>query len=79
MLQCPPHNRAIAQGCSEYNITVLIDQANSVKALRAVHARFYLAALPIGMAVVGPGLIGGTFLEQIKDQVRRWTCQLLRA
>lgn len=63
-------HRAIAQGCSEYNITVLIDQANSVKALRAVHARFYLAALPIGMAVVGPGLIGGTFLEQVKEQVR---------
>lgn len=49
---------------------MLIDQANSVKALRAVHARFYLAALPIGMAVVGPGLIGGTFLEQVKEQVR---------
>lgn len=60
--------RSIAQGCSEYNITVLVDQKDSVRALRAVHGRFYLATLPLAVAVVGPGLIGKTFLNQIAEQ-----------
>eukprot|EP00887_Chlorella_sp_A99_P001300 scaffold14.g1300.t1 len=61
--------RAIAQGCSEYNITALIDGRDAVRALRAVHGRFYLDALPIGIGLVGPGLIGGTLLDQIAEQV----------
>ncbi|KAJ9533496.1 hypothetical protein QJQ45_026558 [Haematococcus lacustris] len=61
--------KAIAQGSSEYNITVLIDQRDSERALRAVHSRFYLSATPIGIGLVGPGLIGGALLDQLKDQV----------
>ena len=61
--------RSIAQGCSEYNITVLIDQKDSIRALRAVHGRFYLATLPLGIGIIGPGLIGGTFLDQIHQQI----------
>lgn len=63
--------KAIAQGSSEYNITILIDQRDSERALRAVHSRFYLSDVPIGVGIVGPGLIGGTFVDQIRDQVRR--------
>lgn len=59
--------RAIAQGCSEYNVTCLIDQKEAVRGLRAVHSRFYAKkALPIGVGLVGPGLIGSTFLSQLK-------------
>jgi hypothetical protein len=58
------------QGSSEYNITVLIGQRDSERALRAVHSRFYLSDVPIGVGVVGPGLIGGTLLDQLRDQVR---------
>jgi len=61
--------KAIAQGSSEYNITVLIDQKDSERALRAVHSRFYLSNTPIGVGIVGPGLIGATLLQQIKEQV----------
>lgn len=60
--------RAIAQGCSEYNITAVIDGADTERALRAVHARFYLSDTPIAVAVVGPGAIGRTLLAQIADQ-----------
>lgn len=35
--------KAISQGCSEYNITAVISQVDSVRALRAVHAVFYLS------------------------------------
>ncbi|KAL6783911.1 AHD1 [Auxenochlorella protothecoides x Auxenochlorella symbiontica] len=63
--------RAIAQGCSEYNITALIDARESVRALRAVHGRFYMQALTIGLGLIGPGLIGSTFLQQIQDQAAK--------
>lgn len=61
--------RAIAQGCSEYNVTCLVNQDDATRALRAVHSRFYeKKALSIGVGLVGPGLIGSTFLSQLKDQ-----------
>jgi len=60
--------RSIAQGCSEYNITVLIDGKDSVRALRAVHSRFYLATLPLAVGIVGPGAIGSTFMRQLQQQ-----------
>lgn len=60
--------KAIAQGSSEYNITVLLDQKDSERALRAVHSRFYLSNTPIGIGLVGPGLIGSALLTQIKEQ-----------
>jgi aspartokinase/homoserine dehydrogenase 1 len=63
--------KAIAQGSSEYNITVLVDQADSERALRAVHSRFYLSDTPIAVGVVGPGLIGGTLIDQIRDQAAK--------
>ncbi|CAD7703477.1 unnamed protein product [Ostreobium quekettii] len=59
---------AIAQGSSEYNITVLIDQEMSGKALQAVHSRFYMSAVSIGVGLVGPGLVGGTLMDQMKEQ-----------
>ena len=60
--------RSIAQGSSEYNITVLIDGKDSVRALRAVHSRFYLATLPLAVGIVGPGAIGSTFMRQLQQQ-----------
>ncbi|WCJ34826.1 Bifunctional aspartokinase/homoserine dehydrogenase chloroplastic [Euphorbia peplus] len=60
--------RAIAQGCSEYNITVVIKREDCIKALRAVHSRFYLSKTTIAMGIIGPGLIGATLLDQLKDQ-----------
>lgn len=61
--------RAIAQGCSEYNITVVVMRDDCIRALRAVHSRFYLSRTTIAMGIIGPGLIGSTLLEQLRDQV----------
>lgn len=61
--------RAIAQGSSERNISAVIDRADSRKALRAVHAAFYLSNQTISIGVIGPGLIGGAFLDQLKTQM----------
>ena len=61
--------RAIAQGCSEYNITTVIDGADTERALRAVHSRFYLSQTPIAVGLIGPGAIGKTLLRQLADQL----------
>ena len=59
---------AVAQGCSEYNVTTVVSENDSSKALAAVHSRFYLSETPIGIAVVGPGQIGSTLMRQIHEQ-----------
>uniref|UniRef100_A0A7N0TRB1 Aspartokinase n=1 Tax=Kalanchoe fedtschenkoi TaxID=63787 RepID=A0A7N0TRB1_KALFE len=61
--------RAIAQGCSEYNITVVLKREDCIRALKAVHSRFYLSRTAIAMGIIGPGLIGATLLDQLRDQV----------
>lgn len=68
-LQANVNIRAIAQGCSEYNVTVVLKREHCIKALRAVHARFYLSRTTIAMGIIGPGLIGATLLDQLRDQV----------
>ncbi|XP_072962925.1 bifunctional aspartokinase/homoserine dehydrogenase 1, chloroplastic-like [Typha angustifolia] len=60
--------RAIAQGCSEYNITVVLKQEDCIRALRAAHSRFYLSQTTLAVGIIGPGLIGGTLLDQLRDQ-----------
>lgn len=60
--------RAVAQGSSERNITAVIDQKDSTRALRAVHARFTLSDTAVSVGVVGPGLIGRALLSQLHAQ-----------
>ncbi len=43
-------------------------QKDSERALRAVHSRFYLSATPIGIGILGPGLIGSALMEQLREQ-----------
>jgi len=61
--------RAIAQGGSERNITVAIDHSEATRALRAVHAGFYLSAQTLSIGLIGPGHVGKALLEQL-DQAR---------
>ena len=61
--------RAIAQGSSEYNISVIISQLDLSKALNAVHDAFF-AKLNKTLHVfnVGTGNIGSTLFRQLKEQ-----------
>lgn len=63
--------RAIAQGSSERNISVVIDDAEASRALRAVHGGFYLSPQTLSIGVVGPGIVGGALLDQLADQIPR--------
>ncbi|HEY6641160.1 bifunctional aspartate kinase/homoserine dehydrogenase I [Povalibacter sp.] len=63
--------RAIAQGASERNISVVIDGKHSSRALRAVHSSFYLSQHTISIGLIGPGLVGGVLLDQMASQIER--------
>ena len=61
--------RAIAQGSSERNISAVIEQHEATKALRALHSAFYLSSQTLSIGVIGTGLIGGTFLDQLCNRI----------
>ncbi|MET0647166.1 MAG: bifunctional aspartate kinase/homoserine dehydrogenase I [Pyrinomonadaceae bacterium] len=61
--------RAIAQGSSERNISAVIDEREATRALRNVHSAFYLSHQTLSVGVVGTGLIGGTFLDQLSRRL----------
>jgi aspartokinase/homoserine dehydrogenase 1 len=65
--------RAIAQGASERNISVVIDTAQTARALGSVHAGFYLSPHTISIGLIGPGLVGSAFLDQLASQAERLT------
>lgn len=58
--------RAIAQGSSEYNISVIIGRADLAKALNAVHDAFFVALTKtLHVFALGTGSIGRTLLGQL--------------
>lgn len=68
---------AIAQGSSELNISMVIQQSDEQKALTAIHDAFFLAGLKtLNLFVVGAGLIGGTLIDMIMRQ-RKYLCDEL--
>jgi aspartokinase/homoserine dehydrogenase 1 len=65
--------RAIAQGASERNISVVIDGKQTARALGSVHASFYLSPHTVSIGLIGPGTVGSVFLDQLASQVGRLT------
>ncbi|WP_028295250.1 bifunctional aspartate kinase/homoserine dehydrogenase I [Olivibacter sitiensis] len=61
--------RAIAQGSSEYNISVIISQSDLAKALNAVHDAFFVELKKtLNVFCLGTGNIGTTLLKQLHQQ-----------
>jgi bifunctional aspartokinase / homoserine dehydrogenase 1 len=63
--------RAIAQGASERNISLVVESKVAAKALRAVHAAFYLSPNTLSIGLIGPGTVGRVLLAQIASQLER--------
>jgi aspartokinase/homoserine dehydrogenase 1 len=63
--------RAIAQGASERNISLVIDGKQASRALRAVHSSFYLSPHMVSIGLIGPGVVGGVLLDQLATQIGR--------
>lgn len=57
---------AIAQGSSERNVSIVIEQKDTSKALNTIHEVFFLSDVKtLNVFIVGVGLIGGTLIDQI--------------
>ena len=69
LVQVGVNVRAIAQGSSERNISVVIDSADATRALRAVHSGFYLSRQTLSIGVIGHGHVGGTLLDQMAERL----------
>jgi len=63
--------RAIAQGASERNISVVIDAPETARALRAVHSSFYLSPHTVSIGLIGAGQVGSTLIDQLASQIER--------
>ncbi|HEV8018069.1 MAG TPA: bifunctional aspartate kinase/homoserine dehydrogenase I [Steroidobacteraceae bacterium] len=63
--------RAIAQGASERNISVVVEGRSAVRGLRAVHAGLYLSPHTLSIGVIGPGTVGRVLLDQLAAQSER--------
>jgi len=63
--------RAIAQGSSERNVSVAVDAQQSVRALRAMHAGFYLSDQTLSVGLIGPGQVGQALLRQLAAARKR--------
>jgi aspartokinase/homoserine dehydrogenase 1 len=62
--------RAIAQGSSEYNISVIISKTDLSKAVNAVHDAFYAdLKKTLHIFCLGTGNIGKTLFGQLQDQM----------
>ena len=59
---------AIAQGCSERNISAVVQTNESIRALRAVHAAFRLSHTTVRIAIVGLNELGESLLRLVDTQ-----------
>lgn len=61
--------RAIAQGGTERNISVVVAENDAKKALNVLHDGFFLSKYrKVHLFAMGIGTVGGTMLEQLRDQ-----------
>jgi len=57
--------RAIAQGSSERNISVVVDAADTTRALRAAHSGLYLSDQTLSVGILGLGNVGSELARQL--------------
>ena len=61
--------KAIAQGASERNISIIIDERNTQKALNTIHESFFeTQTKELNLFITGVGNVGSKLLEQINQQ-----------
>ncbi|WP_103663896.1 bifunctional aspartate kinase/homoserine dehydrogenase I [Gracilimonas amylolytica] len=61
--------RAIAQGSTELNISVVIAQKDLRKSLNSIHESFFLSdRKKLNLFMIGVGNVGKVFIEQVKAQ-----------
>jgi len=70
--QCGANVRAIAQGSSELNISLVVAQADEVRALRALHGAFFGSRTSTArIFLAGVGQVGAALLAQLEEVAKR--------
>ncbi len=62
---------AIAQGASQRNISAVVNRSEVRRALRVVHAGFYLSPQTVSVGIIGPGSVGTVLLNQLAGEMAR--------
>jgi aspartokinase/homoserine dehydrogenase 1 len=63
--------RAISQGSSERNISLVINNADVTKAMQAVHSGFYLSRKTLSIGLIGPGSVAKSLLQQLSESLEK--------
>ena len=63
------HPLSYPSGCDERNISAVVYGRDATRALRAVHAAFWLSSLDLSIGVVGVGRVGSAVLQSLIDQI----------
>ncbi len=58
---------AIAQGSSERNVSLVVNEVDAVMAVNVIHSAFYLSHRVSNVFIIGTGNIGSTLLRQMND------------
>ncbi len=58
---------AIAQGSSERNVSLVVDNKQAQKAVNVIHSSFYLAHRIANLFLFGVGQVGSALLQQIRE------------
>ena len=68
--------RAIAQGSSERQITLVVERDDCTRALRAAHAALALSNTQASVAILGANTdVGEEFVRQLTS-TERWVCKV---
>lgn len=59
---------SISQGCDERNISAVVYAKDATRALRAVHAAFWLSSLGLSIGIVGTGRVGSAVIQSLLEQ-----------
>lgn len=60
---------AIAQGSSERNISAVVSGVDIQRAVQAAHSAFFLSAQTLSVGILGIGVVGKKFLEQLNTKM----------
>ena len=60
---------SISQGCDERNISAVVYGSEATRALRAVHAAFWLSSVEISIGVLGTGRVGSALLQSLLEHM----------
>jgi len=60
---------AIAQGCSEENISFVVKGSDEILAVQTLHSQFFHDQTKVHLVIIGPGKVGSALIEQLAAHI----------